>query len=89
MSEKQQQLFGLIAEFNTVDEIIAAAEQVRDAGFKFWDTHTPFPVHGLSDAMGIRPTKLPLFSLGGGLTGVAIGLLIVYSVAVFGFRRSR
>jgi hypothetical protein len=78
MSETTQppQLYGLIAEFNSVNELIPAAEQVRDAGYKYWDTHTPFPVHGLSDAMGMRPTILPYFVLGGGLTGAAVGLLI-------------
>ncbi len=73
---QDRQLYGLIAEFATVNDIILAAEKVRDAGYKYWDAHTPFPVHGLSDAMGVRPTVLPYFVLGGGLTGAATGLLM-------------
>ena len=69
-------LWGILAEFTTVDVLLAAAEQVRDAGFQQWDAHAPFPVHGLNDAMGIKQTKLPLFVLGGGLTGGSLALLM-------------
>jgi hypothetical protein len=69
-------LWGVLAEFTSVDDLLRAAEQVRDAGFSRWDTHTPFPVHGLNDAMGIRTTRLPLFVLGGGLTGGALAILM-------------
>jgi hypothetical protein len=72
----QPRLWGLLAEFDSVENLLRAAEQVRDAGFRHWDAHTPFPVHGLNDAMGIRPTRLPLFVLGGGLTGAALALLM-------------
>lgn len=69
-------LFGYLVEFETVDSLITAAELVRDAGYKYWDAHTPFPVHGLSDAMGLKPTRLPYVVFGGGLTGAALGLLL-------------
>ncbi len=62
--------WGLLVEFDDPRTLIAAAEKVRDAGYRRWDTHTPFPVHGLNDAMGLKLTKLPLLTLAGGLTGV-------------------
>jgi hypothetical protein len=74
--EKSAELYGLLAEFEAVPDLMAAAEKVRDAGYTRWDTHTPFPVHGLSDAMGLRATRLPYVVLGGGLTGGALGLLM-------------
>ena len=61
--------YGLLAEFETVDCRAGRGREVRDAGFTKWDVHAPFPVHGLDDAMGIRPTCLPWVVLGGGLTG--------------------
>jgi len=73
---QEKTLYGLLVEFDTVDGLMSAAERVRDAGYKFWDAHTPFPVHGLSDAMGLKPTRLPHIVLGGGLVGCAVGLLI-------------
>src|SRR6185436_16744213 len=62
-------LHGLLAEYETPKGLIAAAEKVRNAGFKNWDTFTPFPVHGIDAAMGTKATILPWLILGGGLTG--------------------
>lgn len=62
-------LYGLIAEFETPGDLMAAAEKVRDAGYKWWDCHTPFPVHGLDKAMGIKRTILPILVFGAGATG--------------------
>src|SRR4051812_1084499 len=69
-------LAGYLAEFTDVDSILAAAEKVRDAGYRLWDTHSPFPIHGMDDAMGIRPTILPWLVLGAGLFGLGGGLLM-------------
>jgi hypothetical protein len=66
--------FGILAEFPTPQAIFRAAERIRDAGYSHWDTHTPFPVHGLDKAMGLKPSLLPWIVLGGGLTGLAAGL---------------
>ena len=52
-------LYGLLAEFETPGQLLQAARQVRDAGYSRWDCHTPFPVHGLDQAMGMRSTRLP------------------------------
>jgi mono/diheme cytochrome c family protein len=69
-------LCGLLAEFDSVDAIKAAARKVRDAGFSHWDTHTPFPVHGIDAAMGIRATRLPLLVFAFGAIGCLTGLLL-------------
>ncbi|NLX94970.1 MAG: DUF3341 domain-containing protein [Rhodopirellula sp.] len=66
----------LVAEFSGPDELIEAASQVRDAGYRHWDTHAPYPVHGMDRAMGIRPTILPWLVLGGGLLGASVALLM-------------
>jgi hypothetical protein len=67
-------LHGLLVEFTDPDALVAACRQVRDAGFKRWDAHTPFPIHGMDAAMGIRGTRLPFLILGGGLTGLGLAL---------------
>lgn len=66
----------LLAEFDTPDELLAACQRVRDAGYRRWDAHSPYPVHGIDRAMGIRPTVLPWLVLGAGLTGCAVALLM-------------
>jgi len=68
--------WGLLAEFDSAYGVYHAAEKVRDAGFQKWDTHTPFCVHGMDDAMGLGPSKLPWISLVMGLTGLAAAVAL-------------
>lgn len=70
----EKTFYGYLVEFDDTESVLAAAEKVRGAGYKKWDVHTPFPVHGMDEAMGIRPTILPWIVLGAGLTGLAAGL---------------
>ena len=70
------ELTGVVAEYADEHELVAACERVRDAGFTKWDSYTPYPVHGIERAMGIKPTILPWLALGGGLTGTMTGLLM-------------
>jgi len=75
---------GMIAEFNDVDSIMHAAEAVRDAGYKKWDVHTSFPIHGIDEAMGIKPTILPWIVLACGLTGMMSGLVLtLYTMSTY------
>ena len=69
---------GVLAEYADVDSLLAAAEQVRDAGYTKWEAYSPFPVHGLDDAMGHKMTILPWLVLGGGLFGLTAGMILVY-----------
>lgn len=76
VSEKPAPLHGLLAEYESPAEILAASRKVREAGFSRWDTFTPFPVHGIEKAMGIKMTILPWIVLGAGLTGLATAILL-------------
>jgi hypothetical protein len=76
--EPPPRLAALTAEFDNVDDVMRAARTVRDAGFKKWDVHSPFPIHGIDSAMGIRMTVLPWIVLAGGLTGLFGGLLLTW-----------
>ena len=73
-TEAPGKLHGIIAEFETVNDIMRAAKKTRDEGFKHWDVHSPFPIHGIDSAMGIRATILPWIVLACGLTGTMVGL---------------
>lgn len=63
---------GAIARFAGPAEILAAAEQLRDAGFKRFDSFSPFPIHGMDQALGLGRSRLPWLVLIGGLSGAAI-----------------
>lgn len=69
-------LFALLAEYDTPGELVEAARRVRDAGYQDFDCFSPFAVHGIDPAMGIKRTILPLLIFGGGFTGAASGLLL-------------
>lgn len=68
----------LLAEFNTPGECLHAAEALRDAGYKDFDTHTPFPVHGMDDAMGLKDSKLGLIVFPIGITGTSLAFLMMH-----------
>ena len=80
------QPYGLIAEFETAADTLHAAEKVRDAGYKQWDVFTPFPVHGLDKAMGIKSSKVGWFSFIGGVTGYTTGMLMIWYMNAYDYR---
>ena len=64
---------GVVAEYDAPDALIAAANRVREAGYTKTDAFSPFPVHGIDEAIGIRPTILPWIVLAAGITGCLTG----------------
>ena len=72
------QPYGLIATFDTAPALYHAAENIRDAGYRHWDCITPFPVHGLDKAMGLRRSIVPRISLAGGITGFITGMSMIF-----------
>jgi len=70
------ELHGYLAEYDTPGELVEAARKVRDAGYTDFDCYSPFPVHGIDDAMGIKRTILPLLVFGGGFTGMIGGFFL-------------
>ncbi len=70
--------YGIVAEFTTAASVLHAAERVRDAGFRKWDVFTPFPVHGMDHAMGLRNSKVGWFAFLGGVTGYTVGMLMIW-----------
>jgi len=78
VTEAGEHIHGVMAEFETPADVYHACEMVRDAGYTKWDCHTPFPIHGMEDAMGIKRTRLPLIVAAGGFTGASLGYLMQY-----------
>jgi mono/diheme cytochrome c family protein len=75
MSEnKAKKIHGITAEFDSVDGLLAACRRIRDAGYTKTDAFTPFAVHGIDKALGIKPTVLPWIVLACGVTGLVTAL---------------
>lgn len=67
---------GFAAIFNEESEVLAAAHRCREMGFKKFDAVTPYPVHGMEEAIGIRRSPIPYVAFVGGVLGCATGLLV-------------
>ena len=76
-------VYGIVAEFDETPKVFKAAQKVRDAGYSKWDVHTPFPVHDMEEAMGIKTTKLPLLAGAAAMTGVAIAAGLQWGTSYF------
>lgn len=70
--------FGILAKFDTPADIMHAAEKVRDAGYKRWDVITPFPIHGMDAAMGLKRSLVPRFTICGGTIGFLTGMSMIF-----------
>jgi hypothetical protein len=84
--DEKVELVGLLAEYETIDDILKAARAVRRAGFTRWDVHSPFPIHGIDHAMGIKPTILPWLVLGGGLTGLVTAIVLQWYCNAYDYK---
>jgi hypothetical protein len=60
---------GLMAEFDNPTDIVAAADRARLAGYTVMDAYTPYPIEELTEALGLKPNRLPLITLIGGIFG--------------------
>ena len=77
--------YGVIAEFNGPNELLAAANAAREAGYTEMDAFSPFPIHGLHEAVGMRFTRLPLLVLIGGIIGGLGGFFMCWYANVVSY----
>ena len=78
-------LYGLMAEFDTAESLLAAARRTYAEGYRRMDAYTPLPVEGLAEAMGWTRNWIPLIVLLGGLAGCLGGFFLQYYVAVLDY----
>jgi len=86
VTEKGEPIFGIMAEFATAADVYHAAEKIRDAGYTKWDLYSPFPIHGIDEAMGITRTKLPLIVGAAAIVGVTCGYLLQWYGSNVGYK---
>lgn len=72
----EQAVHGVMARYKDPGALIQAAEKVRDAGYKKFDCHSPFPIHGMDDAMGLKRSPMGWIvgtaATIGGIAGLAL-----------------
>ena len=78
--------FAIMAEFETPAAILHAAQKVRGNGYSQWDVFSPFPIHGMDSAMGLKNSKVGWFSFIGGCTGYTTGMLMIWFMNAYDYR---
>ena len=77
--------YALVAEFTSPEELIDAAEAARQAGYKKLDAYSPFPIHGLSEAIGFKDTRVPWIVFMCGLIGCFTGYTLQWYTSVIDY----
>jgi hypothetical protein len=78
MRQHRSHIYGVMGEFSTPEELVHAVEKVREAGYRRVNAYSPFPVDGLSEALGLKHNMVPFITLLGGLAGGLGGFLFQY-----------
>lgn len=85
MNHPTKTLYGLGAEFSSAAALLEAAKKIYAHGFKKWDVYSPFPIHGMDHAMGFKRSRVSLFSLIGGFTGLTTGFVLIYYTSALNY----
>ena len=83
--KKDESIYGLMAEFSTPEQLLEAAHQTHDAGYRRIDAFAPFPIEGLAEAVGFHRTWLPLVVLIAGMIGACAGFGLQYYAAAVSY----
>ncbi len=77
--------YGMMAEFDSAQHLVDAAQRTHGAGYRKIDAYSPFPVEELADAIGFHKNHVPLVTLIGAITGGLVGYLMQYWIAVIDY----
>ena len=77
--------YGLMAEFPDAESLLAAVRRVRDAGYTKFDAFSPFPIHGMPEAIGFKDRSVAPIVLGGGIVGLMVGYGLEYWTSVIAY----
>ena len=83
--DRRNPIYGVLAEFENPEELVAAVRRARVAGYRRMDAYTPFPVEEVAEELGFHRTALPLIVLVGGLVGCLGGFVLQYWISAIDY----
>jgi hypothetical protein len=84
-AKKRPPIYGVMAEFDEPERLLAATEKAYASGYRRMDAYTPYPIEGLADALGKHYTRLGWIVLAGALAGATGGYLLAYYASVISY----
>jgi hypothetical protein len=81
MSQSRPPIYGLLAQFDDANALVAAAHRTREEGYRRMDAYSPFPIEELAEAIGFRHSRIALVVLVGGIVGALSGYFMQYYAA--------
>jgi len=81
----EEGVYGLLAEFNTPGEMVAATRAAREAGYRRMECYTPYPVEEAADALHFHKNRVPLLCLIGGILGGSTAFLLECWVSIWSY----
>jgi len=85
LKPSEPKTYGVVAEFDSPGQLLDAARKTREAGYRQIEAYTPFPLHGLSDAVGFKDEKVPWIVFLGGIVGGSCGYLLQFYTSVIDY----
>lgn len=82
MKKEIGKVFGILARFPDPETLVNAAQRATHSGYRNLDAYTPFPVEGLAEALHLKPSKIPLAVLAGGIIGAVSGYFMQFFASV-------
>jgi hypothetical protein len=76
--KQENRLAGVLGFFENADAVLAATEKVKNANYRYFDVFTPYPIHGLEHAQGLKRSPIPYVTFIAGLTGFLCAFLFEY-----------
>jgi Protein of unknown function (DUF3341) len=77
------EVYAMAAEYPSAAALYEAAKRIRDAGFRRWDVYSPFPIHGMDEAMGLKKSRLSAVVLAGGISGLLTAAVMEFGPSSF------
>ncbi len=79
---KKRVIGGMAAIFLKESQVLKAAALTRESGFVKFDAISPYPIHGMEEACGIKRSTIPYVTFGAGVLGLGLALALVYYTSV-------